>query len=1129
MLNSLIQFSLNQRLLILTLALVVIVAGSIVTQSLPIDVLPDLTRPRVVVMSEAHGYAPEEVEQLVTFPLETAINGANGVMAVRSSSGIGLSMINVEFDWGTDIYVARQIVQERIATVASQLPDDVQPQLGPISSLLGQIMLLGMYSDDAAMDPLELRTLADWVVRQRIMTIPGVSQVITMGGGRKQYQVLVNADLLRKYEVTLPDVERALRASNLNVTGGYVNRNAQEVLVRGIGRIERPDDLRRVVVKPVAGQRPVVLEQVAEVREAAQTKRGDSSVNGVPAVVLMVQKQPGADTRRLTEEIRTAVDELHRTLPSGVQVRVTYEQREFIDHSVANVLEALRDGAILVVIVLFLFLFNLRTTFITLTAIPLSVLVTALCFRGFGMSINVMTLGGIAVALGELVDDAIVDVENIYRRLKLNRVSADPLPALRVIFEASSEVRGAIIISTILVIVVFAPLFALTGMEGRLFRPLAVAYIVSIIASTVVSLTVTPVLSYYLLGEFGTRERGSDGILLRLLKRLATPLIRFSMRPTGVMATATILLFSVIGSGWLVTRIGQDFLPPFDEGAVQVNLFAAPGTSLDTSRRLSQIADHQFLPLLQTPENPEGPIRYFTCRTGRAEQDEHVMGVNVSEYVISLNSESGLSRGEVIRQLHEAVRHVASVEAEVEQPIAHLISHMLSGVTAQIAIKIYGDDLDVLRRLGEEVKEAIADVTGLAPPLVEQQQLIPQLRIELDYQALADYGLTAGYVNDLIETALSGKVVSRVLEGQKAFDLMVRFSEEDRADFEQLHRLPLELPDGGKIPLSAVAQLRLGAGPSVINREDGRRRIVVRVNTLGRDLGSAVAEIQAVVRDRVDLPEGCLVLYGGQFEAQQSATRRVAWLSAVALVVTFGVLYSNFPSVSIVLQILMALPAAFVGGVLALWFTGQSFSVASLVGFISLGGIAARNGLLLVSTYLSLIPERGYRAETILQGSLDRLAPVLMTALTTGIGLIPIMVGGHLPGKELLLPIATVMLGGLATSSLCEFIVRPGLFFALSRRAAARLSSPDDLREVLRRSVLSACGARDGSRPTTESRSRPSLHWPAPAPDCESDRSFPCSHSTNRTLRPGPCRRRTGNRASLTNRPNGPLPARRSK
>lgn len=1043
MLNFIIQFALRNRLIVLCGAIAVLAAGSIVTTTLPIDVLPNLTRPRVVIVTECEGLAPEEVEQRVTFPLEATINGAAGVIAVRSASDIGLSVINVEFDWDTDVQTARQIVQERMTLAADQLPDNVTPQMGPRSSLLGQIVLVGMWSEDGTTSPMELRTMADWVVRQRLKKIAGVSQVITMGGDRKQYHVLVDRHKLHQFGVTLSSVEQALRASNENVTGGFMGRDGKEFLIRGLGRFESEDEIRKTVIRE-EGDRPLLLGQVATVKQVAQTKRGDSSINGRPAVVLTIQKQPNADTRLVTEAIREALIELQPSIPPDVRLQPTYEQREFIDHSVHNVVEALRDGAILVVIVLFLFLFNFRTTFITLTAIPLSVLVTALVFRWLGLSINVMTLGGLAVALGELVDDAIVDVENIFRRLKQNAQSDQPQPVLSVIFKASVEVRNAIIISTVLVVIVFAPLFALTGMEGRLFTPLGIAYIVSICASTLVSLTVTPVLSYYLLPKAKVTTQRKDGFVLRALKKLFGTAIRFSMKPAGLSCSLTALGAGCVIGGLLASSMGRDFLPPFDEGAAQVNLFAPPGTSLDISRELSQMADQNLRELVASKETPKAPLLWFTCRTGRAEQDEHVMGVNISEYVITLNPDSGMSREEVIEALHEAVEHVPGVETEVEQPIAHLISHMLSGVTAQIAIKLYGDDLEILREEAEHIKEAIESIDGIAPPLVEQQQPTPQFRVELNHDMLAHYGVSSRFVNHFIETAIHGQEVSQMIDGQRAFDILLRLDESQRRDLDNLHRMPMELPNGKVIPLSAVANVYEAAGPNTINREDGRRRIVIRVNTMGRDVGSAVSEIKSRIASDVELPEGYFVTFAGQFEAQQKANSRILWFSGIALIAVIVVLYSTYNSFNLVFQLLIAVPAAFVGGIIALSVTDQTFSVAAMVGFISLGGIAARNGLLLISTYLEQMEDGQLTEDIIVSGSLDRLAPVLMTALTTGLGLVPLVVGGHLPGKEILFPVATVILGGLITATFAEFLIRPGLFWLCQPKDISGVRQADE-------------------------------------------------------------------------------------
>lgn len=1050
MLNAVIQFALRNRAIILCAALAVIVLGTLAIQSLPIDVLPDLTRPRVAIITECPGMAPEEVEREVTIPLETAVNGAAGVTAIRSASDVGLSVVNIDFDWNSEIYRSRQIIAERMSLVTDQMPDGIKPALGPVSSLLGQIMMVGMWSEadegQPRTDPIEIRTIADWEVKKRLQNISGISQVITIGGGRKQYHVLVDIHHMHKYEVSLSDIERALQSSNLNVNGGYVDQHSQEFLVRGLGRMQDPEELKKIVVRSDSS-RAVLLEHVAEIKEAAQVKRGDSSVNGEPAVVLTIQKQPGADTRLISDQVKQAIKELRPGLPADVRIETTYEQREFIDHSIGNVVEALRDGSILVVVVLFLFLFNLRTTLITLTAIPVSIVVTALVFQFFELSINVMTLGGIAVALGELVDDAIVDVENIFRRLKENSVKpvSERQPVLKIVYEASLEVRHAIIISTILVIVVFAPLFALSGIEGRLFVPLGIAYIVSILASTIVSLTLTPVLAYFLLGKTNYLSGKHDSIVVKQLHQIVRPLVTSSLNWNRLVVWMTMAFLATVLSGVYVYNMGKNFLPTFDEGSTQLNIFSQPGTSLASSLKFSEQANEKLKSLLLTEDNPTGPIEHFTCRTGRAENDEHVMGVHISEYVISLNPENTLTKNEIEETLENLGDSIAGVGREIEQPIAHLISHMISGVSAQIAIKLFGDDLELLMRRANEIESAIADIPGITEPVVEQQQIIPQLRIEPDYDQLAAYQLNASEVFEMVETAMLGKIVSKLVQGERIFDIVVRFPEQYRKDFGLLGRLPIDLPNGGSVALSSLAKIYEYGGPTTINREDARRRIVIRLNARDTDLETAVNEIEKRIAEQVELPPGYFVQLGGQYQAQQSATKRILLLSLVALVVVFVVLYSTFNSINLVVQILTALPIAFVGGVLMLVFTRQPMTVAAMVGFISLGGIAVRNGLLLVSTYLDLAEDGPMTPDIITKGSLDRMTPVLMTTLTTGIGLLPLIIFGNLPGREILFPVASVIVGGLVTSTLCEFLIRPGLFYHFYRRSENHRSAEVEL------------------------------------------------------------------------------------
>jgi CzcA family heavy metal efflux pump len=1029
MLNSIIRLSLRYRTITIALALVLTVYGSYTLYHLPIDVFPDLNRPRVTVMTESPGLAPEEVETLVTFPLESMLNGATGVQAVRSSSGVGLSVINVEFEWGTDIYIARQIVNEKLTAAAERLPKNVTPQMTPVSSIMGQVLIVGVTSEGNKTDPIELRTLSDWVIRQRLVTVPGVAQVISMGGGRKQYQVLANPESMLKYDVTLGDIEHAVENSNSNATGGYLDQSGKELLVRSLGRLRDIRELENVVVKST-GSRSILLNQVATIREAAQVKRGEAALNGSPAVLITVSKQPGADTRALTTSVMQAIEELKPALPPDIRINThIYQQKEFIDLSIENVIEALRDGGILVVIVLFLFLMNFRTTFITLTAIPLSIVATGLVFKWFGMSINTMTLGGLAVAIGELVDDAIVDVENIFRRLKENKHKPNPKPALLVVYEASSEVRNSIVFSTILVVLVFIPLFALGGIEGRLFTPLGVAYIVSIVASLFVSLTVTPVLSYWLLPNARFMDHDEDGFLLRWLKWLVGFAIRFSVRHPWPILTAVgiVVLISIV----TVTQLGRDFLPPFNEGSVQVNVVLPPGTSLSESNRIAGMVDDRI-----------AKVKGWTAfgrRTGRAELDEHAEGVNMSEIIISFDPHSGRTREQVIEELREELTQVPGVVIAVEQPLQHLISHMLSGVKAQVGIKLYGDDLNLLRRYAAEMQAAMQDVPGVADLMVEPQVEIPQLQIELQRDQLARYGLTSEDVNLFIETAMNGRAVSEILLGQRKFDLVVRLDDQFRDDVNQLGRLSIHLPDGGRIPLSQVATIRRGSGPNTINRENVRRRIIIQCNTSGRDLNSVVTDIQARLAPiQAKLPPGYFIEYGGQFESQRNATRIIGLLSLISLAAMFLALYTLFGSTNLALQVLSALPMAAIGAVAALVITGQSLTVASLVGFISLSGIASRNGILLIAHYLHLVKHEGeqFTPEMIERAGKERLAPMLMTALTAGIALIPLVLAAGEPGKEILYPVATVILGGLISSTLLDFFVHPALFWCFGRREA---------------------------------------------------------------------------------------------
>ncbi|QDU26678.1 Cobalt-zinc-cadmium resistance protein CzcA [Anatilimnocola aggregata] len=1135
MLNAVIRFALRYRMLVVVISLTLLVYGGYSATTLPIDVFPDLDRPRVVIITECPGLATEEVETLVTQPIEIALLGAAGVQAVRSQTTAGLNVIYIEFSWDTEIRAARQTVQERLGSLGGVLPPGIQPQMTPPASIMGQIVIAGMYRQrgpqggqlvpigktgnmaeliegtgepikvlawkpvdrhrvdtwqplpisEIAWEPKEanaaiferkatanvagqsveltfpsdeeqimvLRTTADWVVRPRLLKIPGVAEVFIQGGDRKQYQILVNPTALLEYEVTLQQVEKALSESNLNTSGGFAIQGESERPIRILGRLG-PDahrvveDLRKIPIK-ANGVRPVLLEDVARVAEGAQLKRGDGSVNGQPGAVFTLVKQPHVDTRSLTDSMAAALKDVESSLPADIIINSDlFRLKNFIDRGIFNVAEALVIGAVLVLIILFLFLLNFRTTFITLTAIPLSLVITTLVFRALGfltgaqLSINVMTLGGIAVAMGELVDDAIVDVENIFRRLKENNNSAQPKPAIAVVYEASKEIRSAIVFGTIVVILVFLPLFALSGVEGRLFTPLGIAYIVSILASLVVSLTVTPVLSYYLLPQSKATHHEGDGFLLRILKVGATYLIRFSMAvPTPLLIITWVM---VAFAAWELANLGRNFLPQFDEGSILVNVTLPAGSSLEASNQSSRLIDEKFRQRQMSPANPDGEIINFVRRTGRAEMDEHAAPVNAGEYILSMNPNMHQGREEMIQQLLKELRNeVPGVDIEVEQPLAHLISHMVSGVYAQIAIKVVGDDLDTLLSTAEKVKRAIQDIEGVTPPVIEPVQQTPEIHIRLRPNDLAKYGVTREYVGNIMQTALQGEVTSQVLEGQRRFDLLIRLEQAYRTDYANLGRLRIDLPDNrGQVELASLAEIGEGVGPNAINRENARRRIVIRCNTENRDLASAVVEIQQRVKDRVEMPEGYFVEYAGQFESQQRATTLIVLLAGVSVIGMFVVLLVLYPSVRIVLQILNALPTAFIGGVLALVLTGQTLTVASLVGFISLGGIAVRNGILLVTHYFHLMKEENepFSEAMVLRGSLERLAPVLMTALTAGIGLVPLVIGGQEPGREILYPVATVILGGLVTSTFCEFLIHPGLFWQFSGKDAERLA-----------------------------------------------------------------------------------------
>ena len=1023
MFDRIIWFSLQQRLFVVIASLLLLIYGGWVVSRLPVDVFPDLNRPTVTLMTEAPGLAPEEVESLVTVRLENAMNGIPGVNRVRTSSGVGLSVVYVEFEWGGDIYRNRQMVAEKLVTVAEGLPRNTLPSMGPVSSIMGEIMLVGLSRQDETVSPMALRTLADWTLRPQLMGIPGVAQVIPIGGEVKQYQVLVSPTQLQTIGVGFEEIEKALDGFAKNSTGGFLDQRGQEFLIRNMGQTTNLDDLKRTVVAN-RKEAVITLEQVAEVRVGAGVKRGDASIDGQAAVILAVQKQPGANTVSLTRRIEQVLAELQRTLPAGVRAdRILFKQADFIERAIANVEEALRDGSILVAVLLFLFLMNLSTTFISLTAIPLSLVITALVFHWFGLSINTMTLGGLAVAIGELVDDAVVDVENIFRRLRENAALSQPRSVLQVVRAASNEVRNSIVYATLVVVLVFIPLFALSGIEGRLFTPLGVAYIVSILASLLVSMTLTPVLCYYLLPRTGVMVHG-DSWLVRSLKAGDRRLLHWSFDHPRLVIGMALLLVMLAGAStpWL----GRTFLPAFNEGTVTISLILPPGTALSESNRIGTLAEQQ---IRRVPE-----VISTGRRTGRAELDEHAEGVNFSEIDVDLKP-SERRREAILGDLRRVLAIIPGAAINVGQPISHRLDHLLSGVRAEIAIKIFGEDLDILRAKAEEVRTHIHSVPGLADLQIEKQVLIPQVRIHLDRGEALKYGLSLNQLSETLQAALQGKVVSQILDGQRTFDVVVRLAEEWRTESGDFGEILIDTPRG-KIPLKLVAQVEETVGPNLINRDNMRRRIVVLANTQGRDVGAVVTDIQQRL-SVMTLPAGYHLSYEGQFRSQQEATRLISLLATLSLAGIFLVLYSHFRSTVLALVIMANIPMALVGSVAALWLAGQSLSVASLVGFITLTGISARNGILKISHYLHLIAREGepFGREMIVRGSLERLTPVLMTALVAALALIPLMLDADAAGKEILHPVAVVIFGGLISSTLLDTLVTPVVVLLVGQRA----------------------------------------------------------------------------------------------
>ncbi len=1038
MLNLVIASALRNRLLVVCFASVILVWGAFVLQTLKIDVFPDLNRPVVTVMTESHGMAPEEVETRVTLPLEMSLSGMPGVERVRSSSGVGLSVIYVEFAWGTDVFRNRQIVSEKLSLARESLPEDILPVLAPISSIMGQIQILSLSSKDGTTSPTELRTLAEWVIRPRMLTIAGVAQVISIGGGLKQYQVLIDAEKLKRFQLSIEQVDRELRQLSRNTTGGFLEKDRQEYLIRNIGEVTSIEDIRNTVVGTHFG-RPVLLSEIAEVKEGIRVKRGDGSFGGKPAVILSIQKSPDGDTLEITRQVKQAAQEIQAALPPDVVLNPdVFKQSNFIEASIDSILGKLKSGSVLVFLVLLVFLANLRMSLITLTAIPLSFVTTFLAFDFFGFTVNTMTLGGLAIAIGELVDDAIVDVENVHRRLVENEKLAKPLSRLKVIYEASSEVRNSIVLATVIIALVFFPLLNLGGLEGRFFTPLAFAYLTALGASLVVSLTVTPVLCSYLLRGKSLKEH-QDTRFVTALKRWDRKVLEWALpRPKFVLSVVAGLL---IASAALLPWMGKDFLPKFNEGTAMLSVIAPASASLTESNRLGSLAEQT---ILSVPE-----VKSVSRRTGRAELDEHAEPVNTSEIDVDFK-DGGRPRPVVLGEIRQKLEAIGGLSINVGQPISHRIDHMMSGVPSQIAIKIFGPDLQLLRQTAQEIRALLTDVRGLVDLKVEQQALVPQIKIHVLREDAARVGLSAGEIVTQLESAFNGDSVGQVIESQRIVEVFFRFDDRSRESMEKIEDTLLKvMPDGRQIRVRDVADIYEAQGPNQINREGGQRRIVVSGNTADRDVVSVVEEIKARVEAGLKLPQDTYVVYGGQFESQKSASRKVFWFGLASLVAVFILLVVSMKSTWIAGQILITVPLAMIGGVLLLFLTDRTFSVASMVGFVTLCGIASRNSIMMISHYLHLMRYEGakFSMEMVIRGSQERLVPVLMTASVATLALLPLVFAAGQPGSEILYPVAVVIVGGMLTSTLLDMIVTPVVFFNYGRKSAenaiTRLNTPE--------------------------------------------------------------------------------------
>lgn len=1031
MLNKIIRFALENRLVVLVCAVLLMLAGLYSASNMEVDVFPDLNAPTVVVMTEAEGMAPEEVERLVTFPIETALNGATNVRRVRSSSSTGFSTVSVEFDWGTDIYIARQVVSEKIALLGDQLPENVgSPTLGPQSSILGEMFIIGLTADETSLD--DLRTIADWTIRPRLLSTGGVAQVAVMGGGIKEYQIQLKTGRMKHFGVTMDEVIDAVKDMNQNAPGGTIYEHGNEYIVRGMLSTADLDEMRQALVKVTEKGYPITLDDIADVKIGSKTpKLGVASVDSKPAVTLSITKQPSVSTIELTENIEAALAEVQKTMPSDIVVHTDiFRQADFITNSINNVKKSLFEGSIFVILVLFLFLMNWRTTVISLISIPMSVLITLITIKLMGLTVNTMTLGGIAIAIGSLVDDSIVDVENVFKRLRQNRLlpAGERKSVIETVFDASKEVRMPMLNSTLIIVACFLPLFFLSGIEGRMLIPLGISFVISLFASTFVALTLTPVLCSYLLKD-GKDKADREPWLVTKLKKVYGKSLDWALDHKVIVLSSTAVLLAV--ALFMFFSLGRSFLPSFNEGSLTISISTIPGISIDESDKIGRMGEEI---LLEIPE-----IKRVGRRTGRAELAEHSFGVNTSEYDCPFVL-GKRSKAELLADIRERLSVIPGVNVEIGGPIAHRIDEMLSGTKASIAIKLFGTDLNKMYALGNEIKEAVEGVEGITDLNVEQQIERPELVIEPRRSMLARYGVTMSEFREMVEVLLEGQVVSQVYEGNKSFDLTLKVEDSERTDIDSIRDLLVDVSVNGaatKVPLSYLADVRSSTGPNTINRENVSRKLVVSCNVVGGELRHAVNAIEDAIDEKVELPEGYHVEYGGQFESEESASRTISLLTIVSVLLIFILLFGEFKSTSQTLVVLLNLPLALIGGVFGIYFTDGLLSIPAIIGFISLFGIATRNGMLLIDRYNTLRGEGKGLLESVNAGSLDRLNPILMTAITSALALLPLALGGSLPGNEIQSPMAKVILGGLVTSTILNGYIIPIMYILISRKKNA--------------------------------------------------------------------------------------------